>query len=122
MKQFRFLFLLAIFCFACSDKTNELNNGVMYATNALAQVGANAFSRATYQSIIGRGGNQADYIKATLPQEKPPYKSFEFKNPTHPWTVVIRPSTDEGEFFVEGYGEDLKKPMVVKTVHVKLPE
>ena len=121
MKQFPILFLLVVCCFACSDRTNELNNGVMYAKNALEQVGANPFSRATYESIIGRGGNPAEYIKATLPKEKPPFDSFEFKNPTHPWTIVIRPSTDENEFFIEGYGVDVKKPMIVKVVTVKLP-
>jgi hypothetical protein len=116
-------FLLPLFLLvACSDKTNELKNGVMYAKNALEQAGANPFSRATYQSVIGRGGNAADYVKATLPQEDPPFDSFEYEKPTHPWTVVIRPGTDEGEFFVEGYGMDVKKPMVFESVQVTMPE
>ena len=93
----------------------------MYATNALEQVGANPFSRATYEGIVGRGGNPAEYIKATLPKEKPPFESFEFKKATHPWTIVIRPSNEENEFFIEGYGEDVKTPMIVRSVHVRLP-
>jgi hypothetical protein len=121
MKKLLILVLLAVGLFGCRDRANELNNGVMYATNALEQVGANPFSRATYQGIVGRGGNPADYIKATLPKEKPPFDSFEYQNPTHPWTIVIRPSTDENEFFIEGYGIDVKKPMVVKAVTVRLP-
>jgi hypothetical protein len=122
MKRIFIVALVVFLCVACRDRANELNNGVMYAKNALEQVGANPFSRATYQSIIRNGGNPADYIKATLPKEKPPFDSFEFKDPTHPWTVVIRPSTQGNTFFVEGYGENVKQPMIVKEVEVRLPE
>jgi len=121
MKQLLILVVFAVLCFGCRDRANELNNGVMYATKAFEQVGANPFSRATYEGIVGRGGNPAEYIKATLPKEKPPFDSFEFKTPSHPWTIVIRPGTEENEFFIEGYGEDLKTPMIVRSVHVRLP-
>jgi hypothetical protein len=124
MKDMKRLLIVAIaflFCLACRDRANELNNGVMYAKNALQQVGANPFSRATYEGIIRNGGNPADYIKATLPKEKPPFDSFEFKKATHPWTIVIRPSTSGNTYFVEGYGEDIKQPMIVKEVEVDLP-
>lgn len=117
------LLLIPILLFAgCGDRTDELKNGVMYAKNALEQAGANPFSRATYQSVIGRGGNAAEYIKATLPQENPPFESFEYGKPTHPWTIVIRPGTEENEFFIEGYGVDVKKPMLFEAVQVILPE
>jgi len=122
MKRILTVTVALLLFLACRDRANELNNGVMYAKNALQQVGANPFSRATYQGIIRNGGNPADYIKATLPKDKPPFDSFEFKNPTHPWTVVIRPSTQGNSFFVEGYGENVKQPMIVKEVEVNLPE
>jgi hypothetical protein len=121
MKKTLCIFLLAIAFTACSNKTEGVKNGVMYAKNALEQAGANPFSRATWESIIGRGGNAADYIKATLPKENPPFDSFEFGKPTHPWTVVIRPSTEENEYFVEGYGTDLKKPILFHSVYVRVP-
>ena len=116
------LLLLPLLIFGCGDRTNELKNGVMYAKNALEQVGANPFSRATYNSVIGRGGNAAEYIKATLPEENPPFDSFEYAKPTHPWTIVIRSGTEENEFFIEGYGVDVKKPMLFEVVQVNLPE
>ena len=123
MKAYIVLLLpILVFTIGCGDRTEELKNGVMYAKNALEQAGANPFSRATYQSVIGRGGNAAEYIKATLPQENPPFDSFEFAKPTHPWTIVIRPGTEENEFFIEGYGVDLKKPMLFEAVQVVLPE
>jgi hypothetical protein len=122
MKRISALVLLLFLIVGCGDRTEELKNGVMYAKNALEQVGANPFSRATYESVIGRGGNAAEYIKATLPKENPPFDSFEFAKPTHPWTIVIRPGTEENEFYIEGYGLDLKKPMLIESVQVNLPE
>jgi len=122
MKRISALALLLFLIIGCGDRTEELKNGVMYAKNALEQVGANPFSRATYESVIGRGGNAAEYIQATLPKENPPFDSFEFAKATHPWTIVIRPGTEENEFYVEGYGIDLKKPMLIESVQVRLPE
>jgi hypothetical protein len=122
MKRVSALVLLLFLMNGCGDRTDELKNGVMYAKNALEQVGANPFSRATYESVIGRGGNAAEYIKATLPKENPPFDSFEFAKASHPWTIVIRPGTEENEFYVEGYGLDLKKPMLIESVQVNLPE
>ena len=122
MKKICVVVACLLFFLGCGDKTEDLKNGVMYAKNALEQVGANPFSRATYESVIGRGGNAAEYIKATLPKENPPFESYEFGKPTHPWTIVIRPGTDENEYHIEGYGLDVKKPMLFETVQVVLPE
>ena len=121
MKRHLIIWIVLIFV-ACGDRTEELKNGVMYGKAALEQVSANPFSRASFESVIGRGGNAAEYIKSTLPKENPPFDSYEFGKPTHPWTIVIRQGTEEGEYFVEGYGLDLKKPMLVENVQVRLPE
>ncbi len=122
MKRILLFLIPVVMYFGCGDRTEELKNGVMYARAALEQVSANPFSRATYESVIGRGGNPAEYITSTLPKEDPPFDSFEFGKPTHPWTIVIRPGTEENEFFVEGYGLDTKKPMLIEVVQIKLPE
>ena len=113
---------LSFFVLGCKNRAEEVRSGVMYAENALNSVGANPFSRASYESIIGNGGTPVDYIKATLPKEKPIFDSWEFGKPTHPWTIVIRPGSSPNEYAIEGYGADVKKPLQVKYVTVKLPE
>lgn len=122
------LFLLILtfsfFVIGCGDRSEDVRNGVIYAENALNSVGANPFSRASYESIIGNGGTPVDYIKATLPKEKPVFDSWEFGKPTHPWTIVIRPGSSPNEYAIEGYGANVKEPIkgCVKYVTVKLPE
>jgi hypothetical protein len=114
--------LMSGFWTACGENKDEkVKNGVMYAKNALEQAGTNPFSRATYEGIVGRGGNPADYIKAITPKENAVFDSYEFKNPTRPYTVVIRPGTVPNEYFVEGYGKELKEPIMVETVTVTVP-
>jgi hypothetical protein len=121
---FFLIFTLSFLAFGCKDRSEDVRSGVMYAENALASVGSNPFSKASYESIVGRGGTPVDYIKATLPKEKPVFDSWEFGKPTHPWTIVIRPGSSPNEYAIEGYGADVKKPLngCVKYVTVKLPE
>ncbi|PWT91595.1 MAG: hypothetical protein C5B54_04995 [Acidobacteria bacterium] len=111
--------LTALLIAGCSeDKKHKLENGVMFAARALEGANANPLSRATFQGYM-RNGNPVDYIKAVLPKTNPPFDSYEFKQPTHPWTIVIRPGTDPGEYYIEGYGDSLKQPIKSASVTIK---
>ncbi len=99
----------------------KLRDGVAYAKAALQQVGVNPFVTAGYQGYIRNGKGPSAYIKDTLPKKNPPFESFEDNKPTHPWTVVIRTGASN-EVSIEGYGLDMKKPIVVEYVTLKLPE
>jgi hypothetical protein len=118
------LLLVCAILFACGPGNEEkLRNAVFYAKSALQQAGANPFSRATFQGVLAREGNAVDYIKAVTPKNDPMLKYFEFNTkPTKPWTVIVRPGTDPGEYFIEGYGNDLKKPLVYDSVTVNIPQ
>jgi len=108
-----------LFVLGCGeDKKEKVNAGVMFAVRALEGANANPLSRATFQGYM-RNGNPVDYIKAVLPKENPPFDSYEFKQPTHPWTIVIRPGTDPGEYYIEGYGDSLKQPIKSASVNIK---
>jgi hypothetical protein len=119
----RFIFAVAtffsIFTVACGNQEEKVKNGVMYASRALQEANANPLSRATYENIIGRGGTALDYIKYITPKDDPMLGLFEYERPTKPWTVVIRSGGQPGEYFVAGYGSNLKEPLTVETVVVK---
>jgi hypothetical protein len=41
--------------------------------------------------------------------------------PGHPWTVVIREGSDPRQYVIEGYGEDLTRPLLTETAIVEVP-
>ena len=114
--------ILCLFTIACGpDKTEKLKNGVAYAKGALQQVGANPLATATYQSIVGNGGSAAKYVNYMVPKKDPVWAKYEEGKPKEPWTICVNPSGAPGEIAIEGYGSDLKKPVVVEFVKIALP-
>jgi hypothetical protein len=124
IRNFALLLVLTMGCawiVACGpDRAEKLRNGVSYAEGALQQVGVNPLATATYQSIAGSGGGPAKYVNYMLPKKDPVFDSFEDGKPTHPWTVVIRPTAVANEYSIEGFGDDVNKPLVVKYVTLKV--
>lgn len=117
------LFIFILICSACGPgKEEKLRNGVTFAKSALQMVGPNSMATAYYASYVGNGKGPAAYVNAMLPKTDPPFDSFENTKPTHPWTVVIRPSGAPNELSIEGYGLDLKKPLVVEYITLSLRE
>ena len=117
--------ILAVVCIAlvaCGpDKTEQLKNGVSWAKGALQQVGANPLATASYQSIVANGGSAAKYVNYMVPKKEPVWAKYEEGKPKQPWTICINPSGAPGEIAIEGYGNDLKKPVVVEYVRVAAP-
>jgi len=104
------------------SKEARVRNGVTFAKAALQLVGVNPFATAAYQGYLRNGQGAAAYVTASLPKKDPPFDSFEDNKPGHEWTVVIRPSGAPHEWSIEGYGLDLKKPLIVEYVTISLPD
>lgn len=119
-----FLLAVAVICVAFAacgpDKTDKLKDGVSFAKGALQQIGVNPLATATYQSIAGSGGGPAKYVNYMLPKKDAVWSSYEEGKPTHTWTIVIRPTAAANEYSIEGYGDDLKKPLVIEYVTIKV--
>lgn len=123
LTSFVLLTAFSVCTVACENKSEKVKNGVMYATRALHEANANPLSRATYQNIIARDGSTAlDYIKYITPKDEPLLELFEYDHPTKPFTVVIRPGGEPGQYFIAGYGANLKEPLKVETVTVRPAE
>lgn len=117
--------ILALVCVSwigCGpDRAEKLRNGVSYAKSALQQIGVNPLATATYQSLAASGSGPARYINYMLPKKDPVFDSFEDGKPSHPWTIVIRPTAVTNEYSIEGFGDDTKKPLMVEYVTLKVP-
>lgn len=114
------VFAVLLFAACGPDRAEKLNNGITYAKGALQQVGVNPLATATYQSLTASGGGPARYIKYMLPKKDPVFDSFEDGKPSHPWTIVLRRTNVPNEYSIEGYGDDLKKPLKVEYVTIKV--
>ena len=107
----------------CGDKDEKVKNGVMYFTRALQEVNANPLSRGTYQNLMAReGATVMDYLKYVTPKNDPMLQLLEYGKPKHPYSVVVREGTDPGEYFVTGFGANLKEPISTNTVTIKEAE
>lgn len=113
--------VVAMFAGCGPDKSEKLKNGVTFAKGALEQVGVNPLATATYQSLNASGITPAKYVNYLVPKTDPVWTGYEEGKPTHPWTIVVRPTAVPNEFSVEGFGDDLKKPLMVEYVTVKAP-
>ncbi|MGH9389774.1 MAG: hypothetical protein ACRD1Z_09175, partial [Vicinamibacteria bacterium] len=64
------------------------------------------------------GSGVVGYIVAGLPEKDPLFRNFEADHPTGPWSVVVREVPGSMDYVIEGYGEDLAKPLFVETVTI----
>ena len=122
MAVFVILFLACVLLAGCGpDRAEKMANGITYAEGALQQIGVNPLATATYTSLAASGGGPAKYINYMLPKKDPVWSSFEDGKPTHPWTIAISPTAVPNEFAIQGFGDDMKKPLMVKYVTIKVP-
>jgi hypothetical protein len=61
------------------------------------------------------------FILSNLPDQDPVFTSYEMGRPGHPWTVVIREGSAPRQYVIEGYGEDLTRPLLTETVIMEVP-
>lgn len=112
-----------VFLAACGpNRAEKLANGVTYAEGALQQIGVNPLATATYTSLTASGAGPAKYVNYMLPKKDPVWPNFEDGKPTHPWTIAIVATAVPNEYAIQGFGDDVVKPLIVKYVTIKVPE
>ena len=140
IKQLSFYFPLIILslslCIACGDPSNRtkafspkklhLEKAVLSAEMALGSIGDVGYVQWTPITAAQELVNSLNSSQVLLPEEKEQYKEakikpvtipFTLNQPTEKWQVVIIPEEDKSIIRVEGYGDNLEKPLLIK----KLP-
>jgi hypothetical protein len=99
----------------CSRKKSELEDGFQFARIMLLNTGKDPMAAGSLASIQEMGGHPVDYITACLPEE-PRFSNYEKEAPTQPWCVVVKQGRRPREYVIEGYGEDLTKPLMEESI------
>jgi hypothetical protein len=92
--------------------------GVNFAASNLDAVNKNPMAAISFGSLAEQGGTVLTYLSACMPNNDD-LPHFTEGKPDQPWCVVIKPGPGESDYTIEGYGTDLAKPMLTRTVTLK---
>jgi len=109
--------LAALAVIGCSSpERNKLNRGMEFAKKTIERANSDPAASASLKSSMEQGDTIADYVEKSKPEnaDLPPFSE---ETPTLPWSVCIR-MTDQWHVNIEGYGEDLAKPLCVTTLRL----
>lgn len=116
------LLLFSLLLHGCGEgaqKKQKLELAVGQVQRILNMASRDPMAAATLQSNVQMGGNLITYVMASLP-DKFNY-ALEQDKPTRPWSIVIRTTADPHVVQVEGYAEDLKKPLFTQNAKIGPP-
>ena len=99
-----------------SPDRSRLDRGMKFARKTIEQANADPATAAALKDSLDRGETIADYVEKLQPDDVdlPPFSE---ETPTLPWAIRIK-MTDQWHVSIEGYGEDLDKPLSVMTVRL----
>ena len=112
--------MVAAACLSGCGNANKtkLQRGFDQANYLLKRVSRDPIAAAAWGSLAEGGGSVITYITASLSDEPDAWPHFTTEKPTQAWSVVIRDGEKAGDYVIEGYGEDLNKPLMTATVTV----
>lgn len=111
--------LLALALAACgSSRDRDLADGVAAVKAILERAGKNYADSVALQSALETGGTVVSYVSVNLAPGDSPLRRLKLamNRPTTPWTIVIKEGDGARDYVIEGYGEDLQRPLHVERV------
>jgi hypothetical protein len=113
--------LLLLVVSACGDsREDDVRWGVQYAKRVLTRAATDPLAAAALGSAEETGGDAVSYIYGGL-ADGARCTSFDRDRPRGSWTVVLRAGPGQREWTIEGYGEDLAKPLLTERVDLARP-
>lgn len=110
--------LLALW--ACANPSRDrLERGVRFAKAQFQDTGRNPFAAAALGGQAEMGGTLLTYLASTIP-DNADLPRYDAERPSQAWTVVLR-ATQDRLVIIEGYGEDLARPLITDTARLGPP-
>jgi hypothetical protein len=113
--------LLVLFIvFGCKGKDErqvKLEKGINFMRSLTSPNPADSLAAAHYQASTPEGMSMLYH--ASLPADGSYPNVCTDRQNLEPWTLLILPGNKENTLTVEGYGDDLQKPIIVEEIVVK---
>lgn len=128
MKKSAIVFQLFLFCMivlfvvsGCTDERKmKLEKGVGFMRSLTGASPAQNLAAATYQASTPEGMSMLYH--SSLPADGSYPNVCTDRQNLEPWSLLILPGNKDNTLIVEGYGDDLTKPVIVEEITVKKRE
>ena len=122
MKLIRLICCLFVTSFvgSCTESPDAvLDRGVNHAQKAFEQLRSSELARLSFQDMIQQGATLVTYVTSSVSTDSK-LPTYIADGPARKWSVVLRQDEESGEVIIEGFGGNLKTPIITK--RVTLPE
>jgi hypothetical protein len=104
--------------FACSDERKaKLEKGIGFTRSLTNPNPVQSLAAAHYQADTPEG--MVMLYHSSLPEDGSYPNVYSDRQSLQPWSLLILPGHKEGSLIVEGYGDDLTKPLIVEEIILK---
>ncbi|HNY49668.1 MAG TPA: hypothetical protein PLV50_02020 [Smithella sp.] len=112
--------LVLLIVFGCKGKDErqvKLEKGIRFIQSLTGSSPADKLAAGHYQASTPEGMSMLYH--ASLPGDGSYPNVCTDRQNLEPWTLLILPGNKENTLIVEGYGDDLQKPVIVEEITVK---
>ncbi len=110
--------LILFFVFGCTDeRKTKLEKGVGFVRSLTIRSPAQSLMAAHYQADTPEG--MIMLYHASLPADGSYPNVYSDRKSLQSWSLLILPGNKERSLIIEGYGDDLTKPLIVEEITFK---
>jgi len=110
--------LILFFVFGCTDeRKTKLEKGVGFVRSLTGRSPAQSLAAAQYQADTPEGMTMLYH--ASLPADGSYPNVYSDRKSLQAWSLLILPGNKERSLIIEGYGDDLTKPLIVEEITFK---
>ncbi|MEN6331667.1 MAG: hypothetical protein ABFD57_06745 [Smithella sp.] len=118
MLQLLSCFLILFFVFGCTDeRKTKLEKGVGFVRSLTNTNPVQSLAAANYQADTPEG--MVMLYHSSLPADGSYPNVYSDRKSLQPWSLLILPGNKERSLIIEGYGDDLTKPLIVEEIIFK---
>lgn len=110
--------LILFFIFGCTDeRKTKLEKGIGFMRSLTSTSPVQSLAAANYQADTPEG--MVMLYHASLPADGSYPNAYSDRKSLQPWSILVLPGNKKRSLIVEGYGDDLTKPLIVEEITFK---